>query len=81
MKSNSEKGVILFIDELRTIASKDRSNTDAGSLLKPIAAETCDVLEQQLRTIMTYDRKRSSLDRRFQQVLIKEPDLDLSLKS
>ena len=36
--NNSEKGVILFIDELHTIVSKDRSNTDAGSLLKPLLA-------------------------------------------
>ncbi len=80
--SNNEKGVILFIDELHTIASKDRSNTDAGSLLKPLLASGdlrcigATTPENYRRTI----EKDLALDRRFQQVLIKEPSLDLSLE-
>ncbi len=80
--SNSEKGVILFIDELHTIVSKDRSNTDAGSLLKPLLASGdlrcigATTPENYRRTI----EKDLALDRRFQQVLIKEPGLDLSLE-
>ncbi len=80
--SNSEKGVILFLDELHTIVSKDRSNTDAGSLLKPLLASGdlrcigATTPENYRRTI----EKDLALDRRFQQVLIKEPSLDLSLK-
>ena len=80
--SNSEKGVILFIDELHTIVSKDRSNTDAGSLLKPLLASGdlrcigATTPENYRRTI----EKDLALDRRFQQVLIKEPSLDLSLE-
>jgi len=80
--SNSEKGVILFIDELHTIASKDRSNTDAGSLLKPLLASG-DLRCIGATTPDNYRRtieKDLALDRRFQQVLIKEPTLDLSLK-
>jgi ATP-dependent Clp protease ATP-binding subunit ClpB len=80
--SNSEKGVILFIDELHTIATKDRSNTDAGSLLKPLLASG-DLRCIGATTPDNYRRtieKDLALDRRFQQVLIKEPSLDLSLE-
>ncbi len=80
--SNSEKGVILFIDELHTIISKDRSNTDAGSLLKPLLASG-DLRCIGATTPDNYRRtieKDLALDRRFQQVLIKEPSLDLSLE-
>ncbi len=80
--SNSEKGFILFIDELHTIVSKDRSNTDAGSLLKPLLASG-DLRCIGATTPDNYRRtieKDLALDRRFQQVLIKEPGLDLSLK-
>ena len=80
--SNSEKGVILFIDELHSIVSKDRSNTDAGSLLKPLLASG-DLRCIGATTPDNYRRtieKDLALDRRFQQVLIKEPSLDLSLE-
>ena len=79
--NNSEKGVILFIDELHSIVSKDRSNTDAGSLLKPLLASGelrcigATTPDNYRRTI----EKDLALDRRFQQVSIKEPSLDLSL--
>mgnify|MGYP002012789361 CR=1 FL=1 len=80
--NSSEKGVILFIDELHTIVSKERSNTDAGSLLKPLLASGdlrcigATTPENYRRTI----EKDLALDRRFQQVSIKEPSLDLSLE-
>ena len=80
--NNSEQGVILFIDELHTIVSKERSNTDAGSLLKPLLASGdlrcigATTPENYRRTI----EKDLALDRRFQQVTIKEPSLDLSLE-
>ncbi len=80
--SKNERGVILFIDELHTIVSKERTNTDAGSLLKPLLASgdlSCigaTTPENYRRTI----EKDQALDRRFQQVLIKEPNLDLSLE-
>ncbi len=80
--SNSEKGVILFIDELHSIVSKDRSNTDAGSLLKPLLASG-DLRCIGATTPDNYRRtieKDLALDRRFQQVAIKEPSLDLSLE-
>jgi ATP-dependent Clp protease ATP-binding subunit ClpB len=70
--------VILFIDELHTVVSSERSSADAGSILKPALAQG------ELRCIgaTTLDDYRRSiardpaLDRRFQQVLIKEPGLD-----
>ena len=80
--SNSKIGVILFIDELHTIVSKERSNTDAGSLLKPLLVSGdlrcigATTPENYRRTI----EKDLALDRRFQQVSIKEPSLDLSLE-
>ena len=80
--SNSKQGVILFIDELHSIVSKERSNTDAGSLLKPLLASGdlrcigATTPENYRRTI----EKDQALNRRFQQVLIKEPSLDLSLE-
>ncbi len=80
--NNSEKGVILFIDELHTIVSKDRSNTDAGSLLKPLLASG-DLRCIGATTPDNYRRtieKDLALSRRFQQVSIKEPSLDLSLE-
>ncbi|QVL52768.1 MAG: AAA family ATPase [Cyanobium sp. M30B3] len=71
-------GVILFIDELHTVVSSERSSADAGSILKPALAQG------ELRCIgaTTPDEYRRSiardpaLDRRFQQVLVKEPGLD-----
>ncbi len=80
--SLSEKGVILFIDELHSIVSKERSNTDAGSLLKPLLASG-DIRCIGATTPENYRRtieKDLALDRRFQQVSIKEPSLDLSLE-
>ncbi|WP_269616569.1 ATP-dependent Clp protease ATP-binding subunit [Prochlorococcus marinus] len=80
--SDSQKGVILFIDELHSIVSKDRSNTDAGSLLKPLLASG-DLRCIGATTPDNYRRtieKDLALDRRFQQVSIKEPSLDLSLE-
>ena len=80
--NNSKKGVILFIDELHTIVSKDRSNTDAGSLLKPLLASG-DLRCIGATTPDNYRRtieKDLALNRRFQQVLIKEPSLNLSLE-
>ncbi|WP_269624179.1 ATP-dependent Clp protease ATP-binding subunit [Prochlorococcus marinus] len=80
--SDKEKGVILFIDEIHSIVSKDRSNTDAGSLLKPLLASG-DLRCIGATTPDNYRRtieKDLALDRRFQQVSIKEPSLDLSLE-
>jgi ATP-dependent Clp protease ATP-binding subunit ClpB len=77
-----QQGVILFIDELHTVVSSDRSSADAGSILKPALARG------ELRCIgatTPEDYRRSiekdpALERRFQQVVIKEPGLDTSVE-
>ena len=80
--SCSDSGVVLFIDELHTVVGSDRSSTDAGSLLKPALARGdlrcigATTPEEYRRTV----EKDPALNRRFQQVLIREPDLELSLE-
>ncbi len=80
--SDPDAGVVLFIDELHTVVSTDRSNADAGNLLKPFLAKGdlrcigATTPENYRRTV----EKDPALNRRFQQVLIKEPSLELSLE-
>ena len=80
--SRSDSGVVLFIDELHTVVGSDRSSTDAGSLLKPALARGdlrcigATTPEEYRRTV----EKDPALNRRFQQVLIREPNLELSLE-
>ncbi len=80
--SNPDERVMLFIDELHTIVSTDRSNADAGSLLKPFLAKG-DLRCMGATTPENYSRtieKDQALNRRFQKVLIKEPSLELSVE-
>ena len=71
----AEGQVVLLIEELHTLVNNDRAGSDAGSLLKPALARG------ELRCIATTtiaDYRRTverdpALDRRFQQVLIREP--------
>ena len=73
-------GVILFIDELHNVVGPERSNSDAGSILKPALARGdlrcigATTPEEYSRTV----EKDPALNRRFQQVLIKEPSLEES---
>ena len=75
-------GVILFIDELHTVVSSERSSADAGSILKPALARGelrcvgATTPEDYRRSI----EKDPALERRFQQVPIREPDLDTSVE-
>ncbi|MCS5693713.1 AAA family ATPase [Cyanobium sp. FGCU-6] len=75
-------GVVLFIDELHAVASSERSSADAGSILKPALARGdlrcigATTPEDYRRTI----EKDPALDRRFQQVVIREPDRDTCLQ-
>ncbi len=79
---DARDGVILFIDELHTVVSSERSSADAGSILKPALARG------ELRCVgatTSEDYRRSiekdpALERRFQQVPIREPDLDTSVE-
>ena len=73
-------GVILFIDELHTVVGPERSSSDEGSILKPALARGdlrcigATTPEEYSRTV----EKDPALNRRFQQVLIKEPGLEES---
>jgi len=72
-------GVILFLDELHTVVGSERGG-DAGSILKPALARGdlrcigATTPEEYSRTV----EKDPALNRRFQQVLIKEPGLEES---
>jgi ATP-dependent Clp protease ATP-binding subunit ClpA len=69
-------GVVLFIDELHTVVGSDRSGADAASILKPVLARG-DLRCIGATTPEDYRRsieKDPALERRFQQVLIREPD-------
>jgi ATP-dependent Clp protease ATP-binding subunit ClpA len=74
----SGEGVVLFLDELHTVVGGERSSPDAASILKPALARG------ELRCIgatTPEDFRRSiekdpALERRFQQVAIREPDRD-----
>ncbi len=80
--SSPDSRVVLFIDELHTIVSPERSSADAANLLKPVLARGdlrcigATTPENYRRTV----EKDPALNRRFQQVLIKEPSLDLSVE-
>ncbi|WP_269622281.1 ATP-dependent Clp protease ATP-binding subunit [Prochlorococcus marinus] len=80
--SKTKSGVVLFIDDLHTILSPERSSTDAGSILKPILAKG-DIRCIGTTTPENYRRtieKDQALNRRFQQIMIKEPNIDLSVE-
>ena len=78
----SSEGVVLFIDEIHTLVNGDRAGADAGSVLKPALARGelrcigATTIEEYRRTL----EKDPVLNRRFQQLLIKEPALDVSLE-
>ncbi len=78
---DADPGVILFIDELHTVVSSDRSSADAGSILKPALARGelrcigATTPEDYRRSI----EKDAALERRFQQLVVREPDLETSV--
>ena len=78
----AEIGVVLFIDELHTVVNSERSGADASSVLKPALARG-DLRCIGATTPEDYRRtgeKDPALERRFQQVLIKEPGPDTSVE-
>ena len=76
----SEGNIILFIDEIHQLvgAGKTDGAMDAANLLKPMLArgELHCIGATTLDEYRQYIEKDAALERRFQKVLVAEPDLD-----
>ena len=77
---DSDGQIILFIDEIHTIvgAGKMEGAMDAGNMLKPMLArgELYCIGATTLDEYRMYIEKDPALERRFQQVLVREPSVE-----
>ena len=74
----SDGGIILFIDEIHTLVGAGKSDgaMDAANILKPALArgELRSIGATTLDEYQKYFEKDKALERRFQMVLVEEPD-------
>ncbi len=77
---NADGRIILFIDELHTIvgAGKAEGSMDAGNMLKPMLArgELHCIGATTLDEYRKHIEKDAALERRFQTVLVEQPDVE-----
>ncbi len=78
--ADSAGQIIMFIDEIHTVvgAGAAEGAMDAGNILKPMLArgELRCIGATTLNEYRKYIEKDSALERRFQPVLVKEPDVE-----
>jgi ATP-dependent Clp protease ATP-binding subunit ClpB len=76
--TNSDGQIVLFIDEIHTLvgAGKSEGAMDAANILKPALArgELRAIGATTLNEFQKYFEKDKALERRFQKVLVDEPD-------
>ncbi|MDJ0775913.1 MAG: Clp protease N-terminal domain-containing protein, partial [Mastigocoleus sp. MO_167.B18] len=79
--TESNGQIVLFIDELHTVVgagSGKQGSMDAGNLLKPMLArgELRCIGATTLDEYRKYIEKDAALERRFQQILVKQPNVE-----
>ncbi len=75
--TESNGNIIMFIDEIHMIVGKEAEGMDIGNMLKPLLArgEIRLIGATTLNEYRKYIEKDGALERRFQKVLVKEPNV------
>ncbi len=81
--TSSDGNILLFIDEIHTLvgAGKSEGAMDAANILKPALArgELRAIGATTLDEFQKYFEKDKALERRFQKVMVEEPDQESSI--